>query len=530
MKNNNYQSRKAIQLKLSALRRKLGQLSFRCFANTYLSGYFKHPPSEMHEEMFDLLEKATLRRNARLAIAAPRCHAKSTLISQAYVLWCICYGLENYIVLISDTAEQAIDHLSAVKKELESNPLLLEDFRDVAEAPGVKPGPERWRKNDIISKNGIKVLALGAGQKIRGRKHRQHRPSLIVLDDVENQKEVISQEQREYKMEWFKKSVMKAGVISMTNVVVAGTVLHYDSLLANLLDCTKMPGWTSRKYKAVISWANRDDLWQLWTKIYTNQESHDGRTGPEAAKDYFEANQEQMLAGSKVLWPEGESYYQLMELRLCDGQGSFDSEKQNEPLDPAQCYFNMENATYWDDQYRSVDELLAKLGGNSEIFGACDPSLGLAGKNHDDTAIITILKHEPTGHMYVLDADISRRKPHETITAIYNYFRERKYARFGLETNQFQHFMASELRRFMTKSGMYGKITDIKHTSDKLGRIQSLESLVATGQLRFSRKHSKLIEQLRHFPKASHDDGPDALEMAVKLANEPVIIFFREQY
>ena len=47
-----------------------------------------------------------------------------------------------------------------------------------------------------------------------------------------------------------------------------------------------------------------------------------------------------------------------------------------------------------------------------------------------------------------------------------------------------------------------------------------LEPLIASGQLLFSRKHTTLLEQLRQFPLGAHDDGPDALEMAVTEAVE----------
>ena len=65
-----------------------------------------------------------------------------------------------------------------------------------------------------------------------------------------------------------------------------------------------------------------------------------------------------------------------------------------------------------------------------------------------------------------------------------------------------------------------------KHTSDKLGRIQSLEPLISSGVLRFSRRQRTLLDQLRQFPRAAHDDGPDALEMAVMVAREPRHTFY----
>ncbi len=516
--------------RLGELRREAGRMCLQVFAKTYLPAHFKVPSSSMHVELISMLEEATRRRNARLAIAAPRGHAKSTLVSLAYVLWCICYKREPYIVLISNTAGQSDDLLTPIKGELESNPLLLRDFPDVAEPRGGRPGPERWRKNDIITRNGVKVLSLGTGQKIRGRRHREHRPTVIVLDDVENETEAISADQRATKMQWFKKAVMKAGTTAQTNVIVVGTILHYDSLLAQLIDGKTMPGWMNRKYQAVLSWAQHEDLWQQWESIYTHQAEYEERGGPDAARLFYDANQKRMLEGTSVLWPQREDYYQLMEMRLCEGRASFDSEKQNEPVDPESCFFSDSELRYWDDEYTSVDDLLAKLGGESRIYGACDPSLGIAGKSRDDTAIVTVLKHKPTGHLYVLDANIRKSKPRQTIDAIIEYHRIRKFHYFAIETNQFQNFLATEVKRISAEAGVHVPVKTISHTSDKLGRIQSLEPMISTGVLRFSRHQRTLLDQLRQFPMAAHDDGPDALQMAVELARKPGYKWVVEQF
>ncbi|MCB9854665.1 MAG: phage terminase large subunit [Phycisphaerales bacterium] len=77
------------------------------------------------------------------------------------------------------------------------------------------------------------------------------------------------------------------------------------------------------------------------------------------------------------------------------------------------------------------------------------------------------------------------------------------------------------------RAGPYLPVEPIVHTTDKIGRIQSLQPLVRSGTLKFSRRHTQLLEQLRLFPKAKHDDGPDALEMAVataRIARPPVIV------
>ena len=46
---------------------------------------------------------------------------------------------------------------------------------------------------------------------------------------------------------------------------------------------------------------------------------------------------------------------------------------------------------------------------------------------------------------------------------------------------------------------------------------------IARGTIRFSPRHKALLDQLRYFPKVAHDDGADALEMAVELAKRVVM-------
>jgi predicted phage terminase large subunit-like protein len=55
----------------------------------------------------------------------------------------------------------------------------------------------------------------------------------------------------------------------------------------------------------------------------------------------------------------------------------------------------------------------------------------------------------------------------------------------------------------------------------KVVRIRRLTQYLSAGRLKFkagSRGARMLVEQLRDFPNGDHDDGPDALEMAIRLA------------
>lgn len=519
MKSNDEVVRKVGKL-LSLQRRQMASRSLENFARVYLGHYFKLPPSRMHQELFAMLHPDRLSSGSKLAIAAPRGHAKSTLISLAHVLSCICLGTERFILLISSTADQAESLLRHIKDELSGNALLLQDFPEVCEAPGSRPAPARWTLRELITRNDVKVTAMGVDGKLRGRRHKADRPSLIICDDLETDSGVASEVERRKLHDWFYKVVLNSGAPD-SKFIVIGTVLHYDALLATLIDPSKSPGWTGHKYQAVEAWDVHHDLWDKWAAIYNHQEEFEGASGRDAARRFFQQNKAMMLEGSKVLWPEREDYYALRELRMTHGQASFDSEKQNEPIDSSSCLFPEDSIHYWDGEFRTEQELLAFLGPRATVFGACDPSMGKAGKARDDSAIITLVRDDESKLLYVLDADIVRLDPTALIDRLIEYQSRRNYCGFAMETTQFQEFLAQELRKRSRARGYEVPIKEVKPVADKIGRIQSLQPLVASSTLRFSKRHRALLDQLRHFPKASHDDGPDALQMAVRLATEP---------
>ena len=502
--------------------RNRAERSLPAFARLYLGHHLERPASRMHRELYALLEAVPDQPGARMALAAPRGGAKSTLVSLIFVLWSICHRRHRFIVLLSDTSEKAAEFLDHIKHELVQNERLAKDYPEVCEPGGRSPRYPRWRSNEIITHNNVKVSALGVGQNIRGRRHVEKRPDLMILDDVETRENTHTSEARANLAEWFNKSILKAGT-KATQVIVVGTIQHYDSLLARLTDPVKSPLWTGRIYRSVIQWSQNLDLWQTWAGILHGRESFEDETGPKAARRHFEEHEDAMLEGSEVLWPEVEDYYTLMLMRESEGRASFDSEKQNEPVDPKDCLFLEEDFQFWDDQWDNERDLLASIGNAAQIIGACDPSLGKLGKHADDSAIITIVRDPATGVLYVLDADIDRRKPDQIIEDVLRYCQLRQYLGFAFEVNQFQQFLADELRRRGNAQGVYPTVEDIIQTSDKLGRIQRLQPLVRSGTIRFSRRHKTLLDQLRYFPKAAHDDGPDALEMAVELAKRFVM-------
>lgn len=425
-----------------------------------------------------------------VAIAAPRGEAKSTIVSLCFVLWAIVTGKKQYILLIADTFEQSVALLESVKNELIGNPRLNHDFPEYTGEGRV------WNTGTLITCSQVKIQALGAGKRMRGLRHGPHRPDLIILDDLENDEHVRKPEQRDKLQAWLQKTVLNLGSADGSmDVVYIGTILHYDSVLARTL---KKSLWQTKVFQAITQWPDRMDLWDQWEALLIGQ-------GEQAAQCFWEKHQQLMLQGARVSWPAMRTLYQLMQLRAED-HAAFDAEYQNDPLCGENAPF-AQCIAYWSST--SEDWL---------YFGVCDPSLGKQGAGRDPSAILIGGFSPKTMTLHVIEACIRKRHPDTIIEDIIALHQNYKPILWGVEAVQFQEFFAHVLVQRAAEQGCALPVRPLKNTSDKLLRIESLQPHMAQKHILLHPSQHELIHQLRHFPKADHDDGPDALEMLWRIS------------
>ena len=511
------------------LRKELAAFDMSYFGRAYLPHYFIRKSPHFHEELDEIWSRGVMKgrnplkeakvisrlKGSRQVVAAPRGHAKSTNFTFKDSLHAILYAYKHYILILSDSSEQAEGFLDDIKTELEDNANIIMDF-------GSLKGDKAWRTGVILTKTDIKAEAIGSGKKVRGRRHRNWRPDLIVLDDIENDENVNTPEQRRKLKNWFDKAVSKAGD-TYTDIMYIGTILHYDSLLNNVL---QNPRYKTKKYRAVISEATNTKLWDEWEGIYTNlfNENHE-----EDARTFYEAHEEEMLLGVEVLWEEMLSYYDLMEIKVSEGTASFNSELQNDPIDPESATFNPE----WFDYYEP--ELVDFSSPEFVFVAANDPSLG-KNKKSDTSSIINLALSTKTGYMYVADASVERRKPDVIIDDVFEMNRRLKrdykkgFYKFGVEVVQFQYFFKEVMAAQSAEEGEYIPIEEIQSTVNKVLRIESLQPVIKNKYLKFNREHKTLLKQLQEFPMGKNDDAPDGLQMAVQLAQTVKAVASKANY
>jgi len=491
------------------------------FAVRYFSHYLKRRSSKLHRYLYKLLNRKIVSKRKdksfKIAIAAPRSNAKSSVISLIFPLWCLCFDKKKYIIMLSDTGGKAEGFLEDIKRELIHNEKLVRDFPDVCGKGSM------WRVDEIITNNDIKIKATGTGSNIRGERYGMYRPDLVIGDDLENSEMVRSKTKREHiRYDWFNKDVLYVGgeAGTQTDFFVIGTILGKDSLLNALLDAEQYPAWESRRFAAVIKFPE-SDKWEEWESIYKNRLNANRQ---EDALAFFEEHTQEMEEGAEVLWPDGDPIYNLMVEKISDPSG-FISEKQNDPIDPSKVLVLEEELSFLDFHHGIVHEAIST--NRVDYFSALDPSLG-KGKDSDFSCIVTIARDRKTGYLFVVDIDLKRRSTDEQIATLLKKFTKYKQKNIAIETNAFQIVLADNLRKASRKEGFYLPITDIQNYSDKHMRIQSLVPLLKDGtiifdkyQYRTNQMYNNGIEMLTTYTEgASHDDFPDALEICVRICRQ----------
>lgn len=484
------------------------------FTKIYFPHYATRPFNRFHVDFFKNTEYGE--RSFRRASAAPRGNAKSTLATLVKPIHDVCYGLEQFIIIISNTAPLADQKLKDIRAEILSNDLLVADYG--VHFPRKNPGETQFI---IHSDEGATMfMAFGRGAQVRGIRFGAHRPSKIVCDDVEHSEEVYNERIRAKTESWFQEDVTKCGNEN-TNIEFVGTILHKQSLLSKLVT---NPAYRTATYKSVISWSERQDLWNKWQAIYTNL---DDKERIQKSEQFYKDNEKEMLKGTDVLWPEKEPYLYLMKEMIEIGKRSFYKEKQNDPLGNDDKIFE---TVHW---YHVVDsgifiestQSIIPWAELSQVYGVIDPSTGQTkakkGKLGDFSCILTGYYHHNSKRLFVHNDWTKRAAPTVFIKEIFEEQDKFQYNRFGVEENLYRNLLLENIKaeKKRREAAQDGKLIEIEfqqiiQTENKEGRIFAIEPKVAHGYIVFNRALSTEFKtQLEEFPHADHDDCPDALEM-----------------
>lgn len=281
-------------LALELAQRRAGGRRMEAWCYSYLGELFYADAGDFHRRLYGdveaLLWKLPLDGDQvydSAAIACPRGHGKSTLLSIGLPLWVALewqsmphFKRAPYIVIVSDTADQAKARLADIRDQLEGNDALIArygyqgpELREGRTPGGRRRQPRKWTQYDLELANGVIIRAMGQGSKrVRGLVRKGRRPSLLLVDDLENDEAVETDTQRDKLRRWFTNALIPTGLEGELVTVVLGTILHADALLSRLLSAEHFPTFLKRRYAALVNEQGAPDSYgtrPLWPEYWT---------------------------------------------------------------------------------------------------------------------------------------------------------------------------------------------------------------------------------------------------------------------
>lgn len=443
-------------LREPATRIELVRRSHYYFFYTYFSNYITYEVAPFQKKLFAITEDTS---NKLAVVVSFRSSAKSTIMTMSYVLWSILGSQQKkFILIISQTQDQSRQHFKNLRRELEENKLLRNDLGPFKE--------DDWNSNTLVlTRYNARITAASSESAIRGLRHGEHRPDLIICDDVEDVNSIRTAESREKTYNWFNSEVMPLGDLN-TRTIVVGNLLHEDCLIKRL--------------EREITTGKRDGIYREYPII-----TEKGKILWPGKYPNMEAIKAQERSVDKFTW------FREYMLRIIDNR---------EPVvDPS-----------WIQYYDQLPTILRDQG----YSFATGVDLAISEKETADfTALVTakVIGDGKNQKIYILPNPINDKLKFSEILGraegICKLHEGKSANKFYIEEVMLQGFMTQQLREKSIDAvgvAIRGK--------DKRTRLELAANPIFEGKVLFPRHGCEgLIDQALNFAVTKHDDLVDAL-------------------
>ena len=457
------------------LRRRKARRNLIDFAQLTMTDYI---PGWHHAYMDQAIGRMVDGDLRRLIVSMPPRHGKSELISRRLPAYLLGRDPDCTIITSSYSAELA-SRMNRDCQRIMTSP----QYRGIFPQSRLNESNSRttsgsWLRNSDVfevvgHKGSYRSAGVGGGITGMGAKW------LIIDDPIKNREEADSTVYRDKVWDWYT-STLYTRQSPDARILVVMTRWHSDDLAGRLIQAGQNDAAA--------------DQWEVinFPAIAEDPGPHDHRQPGEP------------------LWPEMFSTTDLERIKASIGAYDWAALYQQTP--------RAGGGVEWPTAYTEGRDILFDEWPVCQLKTiAIDPSKGAGGRQGDYSAIIR-MGRSVDGTIYC-EADLARRSSEQIVDDALEHARIFKPDVFGVETNQFQELLATQMAAKAKAIGISLPLVQINNLVSKTIRIRRLGPYLEGRQIRFkagSPGTRLLLEQLRDFPVASYDDGPDALEMALR--------------
>lgn len=201
---------------------------YKAFSKYYFPHYCKADAADFHIRLAETLSKNKTGFFIRMWA---RSLAKSTNSTIMIPIWLMLRGEVNFVVLVSNTQDSAVGLLSDLQAELEANNRLIHDFGNFQNLGS-------WEMGDFTTRQKVRFKALGRRQSPRGLRNREHRPDLILLDDIDDDLLIKNPKLVKDSVKWVLSALFGAFSAKGGRFLAVGNLIGKDSIMSALCKVT----------------------------------------------------------------------------------------------------------------------------------------------------------------------------------------------------------------------------------------------------------------------------------------------------
>ena len=455
------------------------------FGRVIMPNMFSSESPDFHYKVADVLMDNTQKQ---VNIIAPRGHAKSSIVGGVYPLYHLIFEKgPKLIVLVSRTQDHAIKLLGTIKDCLDYS----QQFRALFGYWG-QHSARSWAKTEIELKDRSMIVCKGTGQQLRGIKHGNQRPTLIIVDDPEDENNTKTAEAMETNLRWLLQSALPSMDPVKGKIAIIGTPIHQRCIVETLKDMT---GWNNMLFKPDMN--TNTALWESWHPI------------------------EKLITKKKELESIGRVSVFYREY-LCEIVGDEDQLFKEE-------YIQEYNGNIHTDNEGNSFLHITRLNGVEEhrnipvnLFMGVDPASSTR-QTADYSTIVTVAVDDENNR-FVLPYYRKRSTPMQLADNIITYFKLYKPDKDRVESVGYQEMLRDYLRRRADEEKIFIAGLEIKESprNSKSSRLETMEPYFAQNKVFIREDQIELKDELLLYPRGKHDDLLDGLYYATKKTYAPL--------
>ncbi|MBL0144921.1 MAG: hypothetical protein IPP48_03340 [Chitinophagaceae bacterium] len=147
--------------------------------------------------------------------------AKDTLTMFEMLYLCLT-GKKRYVLMVSNSYDNAEAFLELYKIQLDSNQRIINDY-------GTQERFGKWSNGDFTTQKGVRFKAIGAGQNPRGTKNEEVRPDAIIITDIDTDEDVRNPDIITKRWDWVEKALIGTRSISKDMLIIfLGNIIAKD--------------------------------------------------------------------------------------------------------------------------------------------------------------------------------------------------------------------------------------------------------------------------------------------------------------